>query len=53
MALSFSKYLYGGSFAHAGWVGEVRMSSSLFRVDFHEVEVIPYAINKIAQTAWF
>ena len=28
------------------------MSSSLLRVDFHEVEVIPYAIDEIVQTAW-
>lgn len=28
------------------------MGSSLLRVDFHEVEVVPYAINEIVQTAW-
>ena len=27
------------------------MGSSFLRVDFHEVEIIPYAINEIAQTA--
>jgi hypothetical protein len=49
--LRFSKYFNGRPFAHADRVGEIRMGTSLFRVDFHEVEVIPYAINKIAQTA--
>lgn len=27
------------------------MGSSFLRVDFHEVKVIPYAINEIVQTA--
>jgi hypothetical protein len=45
--LRFSKYLNGRPFAHADWVSEVRMGSSLLRVDFHEVEVIPYAIDEI------
>jgi hypothetical protein len=49
--MRFSKYLNGRPFAHADRVGEVRMGTSLFCVDFHEVEIIPHAINKIAQTA--
>jgi hypothetical protein len=47
-----SKYLNGRSLAHADRVGEIRMGTSLFRINFHEVEVSPYAVNKIAQTAW-
>ena len=50
--LRLSEYLNGRPFAHADWVSEIRVGSSLLRVDFHEVEVIPYAINEIAQTAW-
>jgi hypothetical protein len=52
VTLRFSKYLDGRSFAHADRVGKIRMGTSLFRIHFHEVEVSPYAINKIAQTAW-
>jgi len=46
-----SKYLDGRSFAHADRVGEVGMCTPLFGVDFHEAEIIPYAVNQIAQTA--
>jgi hypothetical protein len=28
------------------------MGSSLLRVDFYEVEIIPYAIDEIGQTGW-
>jgi hypothetical protein len=49
---TFSKYFNGRPFAHADWVIKIRMGTPLLRVDFHEVEVIPHAINEIAQTAW-
>jgi hypothetical protein len=49
---TFSKYLNGRPFAHADRVSEIRMGTPLLRVDFYQVEVIPYAINEIAQTAW-
>jgi len=41
--------LNGRSFTHADRVGKIRMGTSLFRINFHEVEVGPYAIDKIAQ----